>query len=355
VLNNVKNEDLSTAIFQKSKTLYFKIFCNVEVVVGFSSGAVQLVNPDDNSTLTFSGTLKAQKHTGSVNKILRINDINVISASADKGMMVWYSNSGQYVCNYYNNTAAVTSMAIVPIYGTNWMASGSCDTKIKIWDLAGDALTATILGHTDCVTDLAYNPWIGNATIGAMISVSADHQMIAWDLWLSTFNILNSTNLTYAANCLLVLNNGVMITGGPVQLNMWSINFTNILTVDVPNSATIQCMTLLPDLVTLACGLNDSKIILFNMTTNTFDKVLYGHTKKVNVLQAFVFPGNNVTYLISGSDDTYVYFWHMSAYLPVRQLKLGSTQAVKSLYYLHSNTANGKFKKKEAFQFKFMF
>ena len=59
----------------------------------------------------------------------------------------------------------------------DYLASGSRDKKIKIWEVKSGRCVITLIGHDNWVTDLCFHP-VGRF----LISVSDDKSLRCWDL-----------------------------------------------------------------------------------------------------------------------------------------------------------------------------
>ena len=69
-----------------------------------------------------------------------------------------------------NDVGRVTSVAISP--NGEFVAAGSLDAVIRIWDVATGVLVGRVRGHQDSVTSVAFTP-DGNG----LVSVSLDNTL----------------------------------------------------------------------------------------------------------------------------------------------------------------------------------
>ena len=64
--------------------------------------------------------------------------------------------SGELVRTLSGHTSWVWSVAFSP--DGMWLASGSGDQTVKLWDVASGELVRTLSGHTDPVRSVAFSP-----------------------------------------------------------------------------------------------------------------------------------------------------------------------------------------------------
>jgi len=74
-----------------------------------------------------------------------------------------------------NNDAGVTSVAISP--DGQWVAAGSLDTVVRIWEVASGKLVERLRGHRDSVYSVAFTP---NGR--GLVSGSLDKTLKYWDV-----------------------------------------------------------------------------------------------------------------------------------------------------------------------------
>ena len=74
-----------------------------------------------------------------------------------------------------NNDAGVTSVAISP--SGQYVAAGSLDTVVRIWDVSTGQLVERLRGHRDSVYSVAFTP-----DGKGLVSGSLDKTLKFWDL-----------------------------------------------------------------------------------------------------------------------------------------------------------------------------
>ena len=98
----------------------------------------------------------------------------IASGSRDKTVKVWDAAGGQELRTLSGHTDSVISVAFSP--DGKYIASGSLDKTVKVWDAAGGQELRTLSGHTSDVNSVAFSP------DGKYIaSGSADDTVKVWD------------------------------------------------------------------------------------------------------------------------------------------------------------------------------
>jgi WD40 repeat protein len=304
----------------------FLIKFKKKVVVGLNNGQSGVTDIDANNTVT-----QFFKHSAPVNKVLRINDNNLATASNDTTVKLWDINTGILLCSL-NHSSAVKSMAVLP---NGYLATGSCDKNVYLWNLTSGVVFKNLTGHTGCVNDVQYNPLIG--ATGSLVSVSTDTTLIVWDL--SSFTNIKRLLQAGPISCLLILPLGQMVTGSAAII-AYDTSFTKLFSVNPPSAPIIKSMAMMLDGVTVACGMNDSTILIFNMSSKTFGQSLTGHTQQVNTLDLLILAPDNQPFLISGSDDGLVNVWDVIENFIVKSINFSSP--VNSVAYLYDEIGISK-------------
>ncbi|MBV6341484.1 hypothetical protein [Candidatus Magnetobacterium casense] len=96
-------------------------------------------------------------HAGSVNSISYSPDGRFIaSGSGDKTVKIWDASTGALILTLSGHTDFVRSVSYSP--DGRFIASGSGDNTVKIWNASTGGLIWTLAGHTNSVSSVSYSP-----------------------------------------------------------------------------------------------------------------------------------------------------------------------------------------------------
>ncbi len=254
--------------------------------------------------LSFGSILNNERDQ--VNSMQVLNDGRLACGYEDSSIHVYDSNNnGSLIYELKSHTDSVYALAY--LNDINYLASGSWDMKVKIWNLSNGELKHTFeghLGHVDC-----------------LISVTKD--LIAsgsWDGSIKIWDIVN-LNLKYTLGNLdhnwiitmIALNDDQIVSGSMQDIKIWNINTGKLrYTFDRSNggpSGWVESLLLI-GLKYLAVGSDDKKIRIFDLNKGivkyTLDKTNGGHNGQVNSLISI-----NDRLLVSGSSDGCIKVWNI--------------------------------------------
>ncbi len=131
------------------------------------------------------------------------------------------------------------------------------------------------------------------------------------------------------------LSNGQLITGDESGvLKVWQVEKEQPLLRTIKTGDSIQM--LIASLNNFAvCGMKNSNIEIWDPSTGSLFKTLIGHASYIYSLATFRYSLRN-NYLASGSNDTTVIIWDISAPNPLIAILKGHTATVNSLTELPS-------------------
>jgi len=119
---------------------------------------------------------KLKGHTGTVNSVaFDPSGRYLASGSYDRTVRMWDVASGEEVAMLTNNDSAVNSVAFDP--NGKYLASGSNDKNVRIWDVSTQQKVAVLQGHTGIVRSVAFDP-----SGKYLASGSEDRTVRIWDV-----------------------------------------------------------------------------------------------------------------------------------------------------------------------------
>jgi WD40 repeat protein len=191
------------------------------------------------------------------------------------------------------HSSYIWSLVHLEDYNKNFIASGSQDNTIKIWDLSTMSCVKSLDGHSNWVTTVTTL----KKDKAFLLSSSYDHTVRVWNI--------------DSGSCVKKISN----VFGKFCANAWYADPAYILH-----------------------GSSGNNIVVYNFDTDTIVKSLKGHT---NLINCFLNLGEFRQDLIaSGSDDKTIKIWNMSNGICLTTL-FGHTQCITFLHHLFGfNSAN---------------
>jgi WD40 repeat protein len=287
------------------------------------------MNSDNTSIVTtFS------QHTDSVNKVLRINSQQIVTVGEDSMIKVWNTASGTLICSL-NNMSPVKSAVVLP---NGLLATGSRDALIRIWNLTSSSIFTVLQGHTGCVNDLVFNKMNLNTNgNGALVSCSDDTTCLTWDLTSNSFSFIPPIlGVDTAIHC-AVITSGINILGASYFIRPWPSTTTGYISrpdTSMYSSYRILSMAVFPDSETVACGLANGWVSVFDSAALTVSYSFQAHSDNVTAVQLMQKPGLDQVFFATSSVDGYVKIWAagLTSWTQISQLNMG--YPVNTLYYM---------------------
>ncbi|MEE3719624.1 serine/threonine-protein kinase [Tumidithrix elongata RA019] len=236
------------------------------------------------------------------------------SGSADKTIKLWDLEAQQEILTITEHSHAVNAVAFA--YPTKaemnfdrlWLASGSADKTIKLWSLEFEQgltaptakLIATLTGHHLAVNAIAFSP-----TAPILASASTDRTVKLWDL--ERFQLIQTLQgHTWAVNAIAFSPDGELLaTGGDDNtIQLWNVANGTILRTLSGHPWAVSAIAFSPDGKTLISGSWDKTLKLWQVSTGKELDMLSGHTDSVSCLAV-----GNGDLLVSGSKDKTLKIW----------------------------------------------
>ena len=206
------------------------------------------------------------------------------SGSGDRTIRLWDIQHGSLIRTFSGHTNGVRSVAFSP--DGKYLASGSRDKTVRLWSLANGNLLKTFSGHTEQVFSVAFS-----RDGKYLASGSDDNSVRVWD----------------------IENGSPVKTFGHAD-RVFSVAFS-------------------PDGMYLASGSEDKSVRLWNLRDGNLVRTFSGHTNSV-ISIAFSPDG---LHFASGSSDNSIWLWDIQNGEPVQRFS-GHTDLVSSVAF----SADGK-------------
>ena len=231
-----------------------------ELAIGLTKSTVAIVNTTNSQTLTSLFSLDNDRGEAFYAAAYRRDGKRLATGSREDKIHIFYTDhqngNRRYLRTMRGHTSAVDGVAWHPDGHT--LASGSWDGTVRLWNPDNGVNFAILRGHTDRVMEVAFSP---------------DGRMLASVSWGSPFVIL------------------------------WDVNSRS--QIRTLNTGSTRSVAWSSDGQTLAVGIFDGRIFLFDPNTGNHKQTLRGHSDEVNAV-AF-HPNGRI--LASGSDDNTIRIW----------------------------------------------
>ncbi len=207
-----------------------------------------------------------------------------------------------------NSRHIVNSVAYSP--DGRYLASGSADKTIKIWDTKTGTELSTLTGHSEAVNSVAYSP-----DGRYLASASSDETIKIWDVKnnkeLNTFIYNYSKTITGVGYLIRIAYspNGRYLASGYLNgtIQLWDVKTGNKVHTLTGHSGSVIPLAYSPDGRYLASGSDDNTIKIWEVATGKELRTLTGHSSRV--MSVAYSPDGR--YLASGSVDKTIKIWRV--------------------------------------------
>lgn len=250
---------------------------------------------------TFEQTVFAQLSTYS--RAIAFSPDGKLFASADfNHLRLWEAVTGRLLYSMPHQTWT-WRLAFSP--DCTWLASGSTDNVVKIWDVASGQCLKVLEGEAEGCSSIAFSP------DGRLMVGSYHHQIRIWET--ATWSLID-TLTDHAHRVAFVAIAPVPDAQGRVimassshdqTVRVWDLHRRQCLQILQGHTNLVWHLTFSPDGQTLATGSMDSTIGLWDVATGTLKTLLKGHRHMVSATTFL--PGTEL--LVSSSFDQTLKYW----------------------------------------------
>ncbi len=242
------------------------------------------------------------------------------SGSDDKTIRLWDIQSGQYHQILTKHTDWIRALAVDP--QGQWLASGSSDQTIRLWGVQSGQCQQVLEGHTDQVRTLAVDPhgqWLASG--------SSDQTIRLWDVQSGQCQQVLEGH-TDQVRALAVDPHGQWLASGSYDetIRLWDIQSSECCHVLKGHTGKIHDLAVDPYGQRLASGSSDRTVRLWDVQSGQCQQVLEGHTGLIHTV-AIDLHGQ---WLASGSHDKTLRFWSIKSHQP-HPRSINHTSSVRTL------------------------
>ncbi|MEH2353025.1 serine/threonine-protein kinase [Nostoc sp.] len=240
------------------------------------------------------------------------------SGSCDTTIKLWNLATGELIRTLTGHSGWIHSLAFSP--DGNILASGSEDKTIKLWNLATGKLIRTLTGHPRWVNSVAISS--DNKTLA---SGSGDGTIKLWNRQTRTLTGHSDSVISVAIS----RDSNILASGGfDNTIKLWNLATGEHIRTLTGHSNWVYSVAISPDGNILASGSYDGTIKMWNLTTGELIRTLTGHSDRVNSVA--ISPDGNI--LASGSFDNTIKLWNLATGEHIRTLT-GHSASVRSLAF----------------------
>ncbi|MCU0527472.1 MAG: hypothetical protein MUF72_21925 [Elainella sp. Prado103] len=241
------------------------------------------------------------------------------SGSEDQSVILWDSQRGLCLKTLRGYSNGVWSVAFAaPTHWTlehcsgqtaiensenpaHWVASGSQDRLIRLWDRQTGAVLGTLSGHTNWIWSVAFSP------IEPLLASGSEDQTIRlWDMRQRKL-VQTLTGHKDAVLSVLFVDGQTLLSGSlDGTIKRWHRSTGSCTQTLKGHSGGVWCIALSPDGQQLASCSQDQTVKLWDVETGYCLQTLIGHESWIRCV-AFS-PDRQI--LVSGSADGVIKCWH---------------------------------------------
>ncbi|MFN6275813.1 MAG: protein kinase domain-containing protein [Microcystis sp.] len=244
------------------------------------------------------------------------------SGSWDKTIKIWEVATGKQLRTLTGHSDWVNLVVYSP--DGRYLASGSYDKTIKIWEVATGKQLRTLNGHSDWVKSVVYSP-----DGRYLASGDGDNTIKIWEV--ATGKELRTlTGHSDPVLSVVYSPDGRYLASGSSDetIKIWEVATGKELRTLTGHSGTVDSLAYSPDGRYLASGSSDKTIKIWEVATGKELRTLTGHSDWVS---SVVYSPDG-RYLASASSDKTIKIWEVATGKELRTLT-GHSEAVYSVVY----------------------
>jgi WD40 repeat protein len=201
-------------------------------------------------------------HAGQVTAVAIAPDGSwLASGSVDGAVRIWDAATGQSRATLTGRTDRMTAVAIAP--DGSWLASGSVDGAVRIWDAATRQLRATLIGHENPVAAVAIAP------DGSWLATGSDYGTVQiWDVATGQLRAILTGHAGRVAAVAIAPDGSWLATGGSDgTARIWDAATRQHRATLTGHAGVVTAVAIAPDGSWLATGSSDRAARIWDAAT----------------------------------------------------------------------------------------
>jgi WD40 repeat protein len=287
--------------------------------------------------------LDTLRHTDDVANVTFSPDGEQLATSSDKNVWLWNLKSGELPLPslLQGHKNRVFGSHFITKDGRHYLVSASQDRTLRLWDTDSGTTLRVLQGHTAGVTNLDYD-----ATTGQLFSASLDGKIMRWDLTLSNQQIIDLKYKTPISTAIAPAGNQVAVGFADGTLRLYSLPDSRLQSEIQAHSKEILHLAFHPNGTLLASASFDKTVKLWRVTADELaTPQTFSHPDKV---RAVAFSPNGHL-LVTGSNNGQIGLFPLgteqssprTTFYQAHQGQINSVEIDASGTYLLSGGADG--------------
>ena len=268
-------------------------------------------------------------HNSSVSSVSFSSDGKFIaSGSLDSTVKLWEISTGKLIKDFKGHNSDVFSVSFSS--DGKFIASGSYDHTVKLWEVSTGKLIKDFKGHNSDVFSVSFS------SDGKFIaSGSYDHTVKLWEV--STGKLIKDfQGHNSSVSSVSFSSDGKFIASGSYDhtVKLWEVSTGKLIKDFQGQNSFVNSVSFSSDGKFIASGSPDSTVKLWEVSTGKLIKDFQGHNSSVSSV-SFSSDGK---FIASGSKDSTVKLWEVSTGKLIKDFK-GHNDSVSSVSF----SSDGKF------------